>query len=55
MSKDVVTLKSGQRSLKFIENGTIPCIVYGFLFDPDPAEGVTLEIWYQRKGSKKDK
>ena len=31
MSKNVVTLKSGQRSLKVIESGTIRQIVYDFL------------------------
>ena len=31
MSKNVVTLKSGQRSLKLIESGIIRQIVYGFL------------------------
>jgi len=31
MSKNVMTLKSGQRSLKVIESGTIRWIVYGFL------------------------
>ena len=31
MSKNAVTLKSGQRSLKVIERGTILYIGYGFL------------------------
>ena len=31
MSKNVVTLKSGQRSLKVVESGTIRQIVYGFV------------------------
>ena len=31
MSKNIMTLKSGQRSLKVIESGTIRQIVYGFL------------------------